>query len=259
MLMARYTTFLKTLVESGFDVGLNEYPIWDEEYRAVLNKKILDHYWFREIGQETPGLFKFYLNRTMNEIMPYYNQLYKTTILEYNPIHNADYTEEHTITREHDNVVDTTGSYEGTDNSVSTGNSTTHSSNEDSTTSTSDTNNKHVGIDTPQSALDISDIDDVNYASEVNFDKNSGVTTGNGSSTQDSSSETSSNITNDQSGSNINKREDRGMNTETFLRKLHGNYGVKTTQSLIKEERDLIINIDMQIIRDLEDCFMNVF
>ena len=49
------------------------------------------------------------------------------------------------------------------------------------------------------------------------------------------------------------------MNTETFLRKLRGNYGVKTTQSMIKEERDLIVNIDMQIIRDLEDCFMNVF
>ena len=257
--MAKYTTFLKTLVESGFDIGLNEYEIWDENYRAVLNKKIMDHYWFREIGQETPGLFKFYLNRTMNEIMPYYNQLYETTILEYNPIHNADYTETHEISRTHDNTVDTIGSYEGNDSSTSVVSNSNHNTTEENTTSNSDTNNKHIAIDTPQSALDITDIDSVTYASQINFDNNSGVTTGSGSITQDNSGESNSNVTNEQTGSNTNKREDKGMNTETFLRKLHGNYGVKTTQSMIKEERDLIINIDMQIIRDLEDCFMNVF
>lgn len=257
--MAKYTTFLKTLVESGFDIGLNEYPIWDEDYRVVLNKKITDHYWFREIGQETPGLFKFYLNRTMNEIMPYYNQLYKTTIYEYNPIHNADYTEEHTISRTHDNVVDTTGQLDTTDITDTTVESSSSGSSQDSTNSTMNTNNKHIGIDTPQSALDITDADSVTYASEINFDKNNGVTDQSGESSQQSSANSSSNVENTIANTSTGKREDKGMNTESFLRKLHGNYGVKTTQTMIQEERDLIINIDMQIIRDLEDCFMNVF
>ena len=257
--MARYTTFLKTLVESGFDIGLNEYEIWDENYRAVLNKKIMDHYWFREIGQETPGLFKFYLNRTMNEIMPYYNQLYETTILEYNPIHNADYTETHEISRTHDNVVDTTGEFDTIDTTDTTVESSSTGSSEDTTNSTMNTNNKHIGIDTPQSALDITDADSVTYASEINFDKNNGITDQSGTSTQQSSANSSSSVENNVVNTSTGKREDKGMNTETFLRKLHGNYGVKTTQSMIKEERDLIINIDMQIIRDLEDCFMNVF
>lgn len=54
--MATYTTELRRLIENGFDLGLDDYPIFDEEYRAVLNKKIIDHYYFCEIGFETAGL-----------------------------------------------------------------------------------------------------------------------------------------------------------------------------------------------------------
>ena len=40
--MAVYTTELRRLIENGYDLGLDDYPIFDEEYRAVLNKKIID-------------------------------------------------------------------------------------------------------------------------------------------------------------------------------------------------------------------------
>ena len=83
--MSVYTVQLGNLIYSGFDIGLDKYPIWDEEYRLTLNQKLVDHYWFREIGAETPALFSFFLNRTLNEIMPYYNELYKTTLYEYDP------------------------------------------------------------------------------------------------------------------------------------------------------------------------------
>ena len=65
--MAVYTTQLRTLIESGFDIGLNDYEIFDETYRPILNKKIIEHYFVREIGAETAGLFKLYLNRKMRE------------------------------------------------------------------------------------------------------------------------------------------------------------------------------------------------
>ncbi len=91
--MSKYTTMLRWLVESygeGHDVpvgqrypdevykalGLSEYPIFDANYRAPLNDKIIDHFYFREIGFETAGMFSFYMRRTMNEIMPKYNALY---------------------------------------------------------------------------------------------------------------------------------------------------------------------------------------
>lgn len=56
----------------------SSYPIWDEAYRDVLNTKIITHYFYREIGFATPSQFMFKLTNKMQEIMPYYNQLYET-------------------------------------------------------------------------------------------------------------------------------------------------------------------------------------
>ena len=87
---AIFTVELGSLVSNGFDLGLRDYPIFDESYREQLNGKIIEHYWFREIGLETPGLFKRFLNRKMNEIMPYYNQLYESTLKKFDPYVNYD-------------------------------------------------------------------------------------------------------------------------------------------------------------------------
>lgn len=69
------------------------FPIWDEDHRGELEKKIIEHYYFRQIGFETVGRFKFYLNTRLREIMPRYNKLYKTTLFKYNPIENYNMEE----------------------------------------------------------------------------------------------------------------------------------------------------------------------
>ena len=90
--MSVYTTELRYICEhdAGLkeSVGLNQiddviaacresifgdYPIFDEDYRATLETMILKHYYMWEIGAETVGLFKLWLNERMNEIMPKYN------------------------------------------------------------------------------------------------------------------------------------------------------------------------------------------
>lgn len=68
-----------------------EFPIFDEAYRLVLEKNILRHFYTREIGEETVGLWKLRLNAKMNEIMPYYNELYKSSLLQFNPLYDVDY------------------------------------------------------------------------------------------------------------------------------------------------------------------------
>lgn len=73
-----------------------EYPIFDEKYKKTLETKILKHFYTREIGEETVGLWKLRLNAKMNEIMPYYNQLYNSTLLEFNPLYTHNITREHT-------------------------------------------------------------------------------------------------------------------------------------------------------------------
>ena len=113
--MSKYTTELRFICEmasgctesKGYDdieeiVTLaapnifNNYPIFDEEYRPVLNKKILMHYYTREICEETVGIWKLRLASRMNEIMPYFNKLYESELLRYNPLMDVDYTEQHT-------------------------------------------------------------------------------------------------------------------------------------------------------------------
>nr|DAH66975.1 MAG TPA: Lower collar protein [Caudoviricetes sp.] len=64
---------IETAIPHIFDF---DFPIFDISYKDILCKKILKHYYTREIGFETVGLWKLKLNTKLNEIMPYYNLLY---------------------------------------------------------------------------------------------------------------------------------------------------------------------------------------
>jgi hypothetical protein len=64
-------------------IGLAHYPIFDETYRTILNGKIIEEYYHREIGVETIEMFVWRLRAKMNQIMPLYNQLYESTLIEY--------------------------------------------------------------------------------------------------------------------------------------------------------------------------------
>lgn len=77
-----------------------DFPIFDEDYRTVLETKIVKHYYTREISEETVGLWKLRLNAKMNEIMPYYNKLYTVWATEFNPLYDTDITTQHTLDNE---------------------------------------------------------------------------------------------------------------------------------------------------------------
>ena len=85
-----YADYARYTVATYRKLGLDEYPIFDEAYRPYLNDKIIDHFYFREIGFETAGQFAWYLRRTMNEIMPYYNEMYVTQGLLNDPLTDKD-------------------------------------------------------------------------------------------------------------------------------------------------------------------------
>lgn len=143
MNLSQYTTTFRAIIESGFDIGLRDYPIYDEGHRTELNEKIKNHFYFREIGFETAGRFVFILNRTMAEIMPYYNELYKTAALEYDLLKPLDTTE--------------------TIGSESTGNTKAQSS--DSA--------KSLFSDTPQGLLQTGDIENEKYLTTATLNSGS--------------------------------------------------------------------------------------
>jgi hypothetical protein len=67
-------------------LGLDTYPIFDAGYRAALNDKIIAHYNEQEIGHETDSMFRYAMRRKMNEIMPLFNQHYKASQIEIDPL-----------------------------------------------------------------------------------------------------------------------------------------------------------------------------
>lgn len=91
--MNRYSLTIENITHQNniFDF---EYPFYKEEYRKSFEKKFINKYMFREIGLPTPFQFVHFFKTTLNEIMPYYVELYKTTLYEYDPIMNYDLSEE---------------------------------------------------------------------------------------------------------------------------------------------------------------------
>lgn len=79
------------ILENSVDKVMDfDYPIFDENYRRPLNIKILRHFYTREIGAETVGEWKLRMQQTLEEIMPYYNQLYLSEVENVNPMYNVD-------------------------------------------------------------------------------------------------------------------------------------------------------------------------
>ena len=110
-----------------------EYPIFDETYRGVLEKKILKHYYTREIATETVGLWKHFLDMKLNEIMPYYNQLYSSELLQFNPFYDVDLTTDRV----------TIGNKNGSDSETVEGGSTVNANSTNA--ETQDTSNSEIG------------------------------------------------------------------------------------------------------------------
>lgn len=90
--MADFTIELRDVCArySDADLGLDAYPIFDEAYRPRLNKLIKDHYWFRETAYETAAMFAHQLRHRLETIMPYYNQLYESTRIKFDPLSTMD-------------------------------------------------------------------------------------------------------------------------------------------------------------------------
>ena len=102
------------LAQSWSKIFTTNCTFFDEEYRSVLCTKILKHYYLREIASETVGIWKLWVNTKLEEIMPYYNKLYASALLEFDPFKDVDYTKNHEGRNDGTKSVDSTTDYDGT-------------------------------------------------------------------------------------------------------------------------------------------------
>lgn len=255
---AEVNSVIQAAIPKVFDF---DFPIFDENYRNVLETKILRHYYMREIGFETVGQWKLKLETTLNEIMPYYNQLYKSELLEFNPFYDVDLTREHKIEREGNENTDTSQNEEteeGTTSNVgSTSETATDTSNSDEASTSSATNNKMRQSDTPQGG--ISGLENDNYLTNATItdDTNNARTTSSGSSKGNSTTTTTEDSEIDRRISrNADGTTKRDTNsTENYLETVKGKQGGADYSELLTKYRNTFLNIDMQVINELNDLF----
>lgn len=273
-------------IPSVFDF---DFPIFDESYRNVLETKILKHYYTREIGLETVGLWKLKLDTKLNEIMPFYNQLYKSELIEFNPMYDVDLTRDHNLKREETTKQDATekGTTEKTGNvDDNTHTETSDNQNSESTTdiqnTTGSTSKEQLGAskthydkysDTPQGSLQnvqndtyltnarmINDTDSRTGETTVSGnDTSKGTTTAN--SNTDGTSDTERNIsTNDSEEKSVSQNLNKNLNSiDDYIEHVKGKNGGASFSAMLNEFRTTFLNIDMQIINELSDLFMNLW
>jgi len=129
--MSKYTTSFRTLIDGGFltradiEQVFKSYELSDyltsEEIQVIqtrgtwskdkLASKIVDHYYFKDLGFETYAMFKHYAKIQMEEIMESKLPLIYSSSIEYDPLVNVDYTE----------TLDRNVSSEGTTSAEGTG------------------------------------------------------------------------------------------------------------------------------------------
>lgn len=228
------TVELGELVDSGVDIWAFDYPVPAQTVtyngktapvpfdKKAFEQKIIDHYRFRQIGQETVGRWLHYFRTRIREIMPLYIQLYEFEAKWFNiddPLESY-------------NLVET---FEG--NTSGSGTVTTSGSSENTSESSGTTEETRKHSNTPQGS--ISNLD--NYMTEATVQN--GTQTGGATVTGSDSSETGT--------------ENTGSSSHTLTRR--GNIGVQPLGSEVKNIRDAFINIDLMVINELKDLFLQVY
>ena len=252
--MANYTMTLQEINdETLYHWFIEDYPFYvnDEDAKKEFEQKFYDYYFDREIGFETVERYLMKMKGYLNLRMPYYTLLYETILKSKNIefLLNKDLLE----TVKHEVKEQGTENQIGTSqvNGNDTQSSTQSSSTQASSTSSSTSSNKESTIRDGVAQASLTD----GYLTTVNEQ----TTTGNDSteSSQDGEQSTTASSTStghSQSESNNNRQ----LSEETTLIS-RGNIGVTSSASLLKDWRDVLLDMDELIIKDLEFLFMKIY
>lgn len=312
--MSKYTTEVRWICETsvshpvsgnGFD-NIDEiinashtnvfnfsYPIFDAQYRAPLEKKILRHFYTREICEETVGLWKLRLCDKLNVIMPYYNQLYESALLEFNPLYDIDYTRQGEKTAEGSDIyVGSTNVNEdedrtNNDNVLKVGSSTTErietGEGKQVNTGTSQSTGSKSGevegwslySETPQGT--VGNLDNNTYLTNATKTTNENSDTENksefnsdiGTTNTVNTITNSDNVTDTENrakNENINKSKNESVSKSTdkndfvtYTERVFGKRGNKDYSKMLAEFRKTFLNIDEMILNELEPLFFGLW
>ena len=228
--MAKYSIELRDIIESqNVDLFDFDYEYYADNYalQRRFENMFIQHYYFHEIGFETIERFKLNLQARLNLNAPIYKQYWESHLRtkDIDFAVNKDYIE--TVTRELETESATSSS------------SNNSSLNNNESTSISNADNKLSNIGDGVSMAKLND----EYITGVENEQRSVKTID----TQTTQSNDTSNV------------NDTGKQTETLTTTGKGNIGTTSSAQLIKEWRQIMLNLDKQIIEDCADLFMQIY
>ena len=189
-----------------------------EQKKKEFEQKFLETYYFDEIGCETADRFKQRLKNYLDRGFKTWQERYKTE-LEVEK-QNINFLLNKDLTEERMTEGNATGN--STTNSSSTGNSSNKA------------NNKNIVNDTPDTRFSNTD----NFVTSITTD------------------ETTTNSENREIGETTSTSNQNSTLNEKFISR--GNIGITSSAELLEKWRDVIIDIDNEIIEEAEKFFMQI-
>lgn len=238
------------------------YPIFDENYRKDFETKLIRTFYMREIGFESEGLFKFNLETWLLVNMPYYNQLFESQNLKFDPLINTDVNDVQNKKKDRDEKINqtnnSTGKVDQTSNTTGKSDSTSHATSD----SEGERFNRDLVSDTPDNRLAITTQDGkgvIEYASKIEEDKeiakNSNVGQTEDQVTNEATSKGNQSSENESTGNQTSEANE----IEDYIAHRVGKIGTTSYSQLVMEYRESFLRIENQVFRELQQLFMLVY
>ena len=237
--MANYTMTIGEMMNDSLTQNIfpsvYEFYLDDEQVRKAFEEKFIKHYYYREIGFESPFMFIHKLESHLKLNMPYWKQLYQTELesRNINFMLNKDLKE--TFIREIDTENQTSGTNTTQQNSTSSSSA--------SQSGTSSNTHKESSINDGVAQVSLND----GYLTGASSDTGDTTNTGTASSSDDIET----------TGTSSQTGNEKMVEKTDLLSQ--GNIGITSSAQLLKEWREVLINMDKIIIDSCNELFMKLY
>lgn len=234
------------------------YPIFSQNYKKRFEENFIRKFYMREIGFETEELFKFNLETWLNINMPYFNKLFESECIKYDPLINAFMTIERDTDlkrdRKDDRNIHQKSETDGTTKSDIEQDSNTQSE------TLEDDFNRRVESDNPDTRLRLQTQQGkgvIEYASDIQENKadNKTNTSGKANTKTDSTDVAHTESVADQSDNLMSNLEE----FENFIERREGKVGTESQAKMIMDYRNALLRVEVQIHKEMNELFMLVY
>lgn len=227
-----------------------DYPLFDEKYRKIFESHFIKNFYMDEIGQETFGQFQLQLEVWLLINMPYFNKLFESEMIEFDPLENSRMTT--TYTKKNDATQKVSGNQKSNVVSDSNENATLS----EDVTRKDDSFKRELTDEKPDERLTITANDGtglIEYAKGITENK-----------------ETSSNEQNKENNKTVNANDETSTTADTvsdslansleeYVQDRHGKLGVTNYADMIVKYRNSFMRVEKTIFTEMRELFMLVY